>query len=677
MFSMKKIISRFKHPRICILAFAALIALAGNTLTLAADATNSAALPFVSPMFGDNMVLQREKPIKFWGWSKPAELVRVEMAGRTTTAKTGADGRWQAETQAPAPGGPYTVKIIGPGQTVVLREVLVGDVWLCGGQSNMQLGLGRARNGAEEIKAANHPEIRFFIVQKHVAYAPAAVPQGAWEICSPQTAGEGADGGFSAVAYFFGRKLQDELHVPIGLIQDCLGGTPAESWMRSENLHKLKDFDAPLAEMEKLHASGEPEYGSFLMHWLDKYDVGLKGNTWAATDLDDTSWKPVQIPGGFQELGVADVPAVCWFRREFTLPDPLPAGKATIFLGSIEKMDTAYLNGQWVGASSWVENPRAYEIKAGVLKPGRNVLAVRVFKLKPQGGFLSKPDTLRLVLGDGTAIPLAGEWKGALSVDARPPHPLPLTFENYPTMPAVLFEGMIEPVAPLSIRGAIWYQGEANFERAHQYRTLLPALIGDWRQLFGQGDFPFYIVSLPAFMHHRDAPGDDAWAELREAQALTAATVKNSGLAVTVDTGDPDSIHPKDKQAVGERLALCALAGEYGKKICCAGPTFTSMEHLPGALKLHFRHTDDGLVVKGDRLAEFSVAGNDRKWHWADAKVAGDSVVVSSPEVPEPQAARYAWQANPAATLYNGAGLPAVPFRTDNWPEITANQKPY
>jgi len=312
-----------------------------------------------------------------------------------------------------------------------------------------------------------------------------------------------------------------------------------------------------------------------------------------------------------------------------------------------------------------------------VLKPGRNVLAVRVFKLKPQGGFLAKPDELRLVLGDGTAIPLAGEWKGALSVDARPPHPLPLTFENYPTMPAVLYEGMIEPVAPLAIRGAIWYQGEANFERAQQYRTLLPAMIGDMRKLFGQGDFPFYIVSLPAFMHRRDQPGDDAWAELREAQALTARTVKNAGLAVTVDTGDADNIHPKDKKVVGERLARCALAREYGKKIPAAGPTFTSLEPLPGALKLHFRHADGGLVVKGDKPAEFSVAGKDRHWHWAEAKVEGDSIIVSSPDVSDPQAARYAWQANPAATLYNRAGLPAVPFRTDDWPGITANHKPW
>ena len=312
----------------------------------------------------------------------------------------------------------------------------------------------------------------------------------------------------------------------------------------------------------------------------------------------------------------------------------------------------------------------------GVLKPGRNVLAVRVFKMKPAGGFLGKPEELRLVLGDKTVIPLAGEWKGALSLDARPPHPLPLTFENYPTMPAVLYEGMIEPVAPLSIRGVIWYQGEANFERAHQYQALLPMLIGDWRNLFQQGDFPFYIVSLPAFMHHRDEPGDDAWAELREAQALTARSVKHSALAVTVDTGEADNIHPKDKQVVGERLALCALADEYGKKISCAGPTFVSATKLPGALKLRFDHADGGLFVKGDKLEEFSIAGNDHHWHWANARVDGDCVIVSSPLVAQPVAVRYAWQANPSATLFNGSGLPAVPFRMDNWPGITEKHPP-
>ncbi len=642
---------------------------------IAAGAPHNEALPFVSPMFGDNMVLQCGKPIRFWGWAGAGELIRVEMSGHTATAVAGSDGRWQTEIQPPAPGGPYVVKIIGPRQIVELRDVLVGDVWLCGGQSNMQLGLARVQNGTDEIKAANHPEIRLFMVQPHVSYSPTAIPKGSWKICTPETVAE--DGGFSAVAYFFGRKLQDGLHVPIGLIEDCLGGTPAESWMSQESLHPLKDFDAPLEEIEKLRAKGGPEYGSFLMHWLDEYDAGSKNKTWAAADLDDSTWKTVQIPGGFSELGVADVPSVCWFRKEFMLPEPMPADQATLFLGSIEKMDTTYLNGQWVGASSWVENPRTYEIKGGVLKPGRNILAVRIFKMKPQGGFLARPEGLRLVVGDKIVIPLAGEWKGALSVDARPPHPMPLTFENYPTMPVVLYEGMIEPVAPLSIRGVIWYQGEANAERAHQYRTLLPALIGDWRKVFRQGDFPFYIVSLPAFMHRRNQPGDDAWAELREAQAWTAQKVKNSAAIVTIDTGDPDNIHPKEKKAVGERLAVCALANEYGEKIPWQGPTLASVQHLPGALKLRFSHSDGGLAVKGDKLEEFSIAGEDRKWHWADAKVEGDSIIVSSPMVSDPQAARYAWQANPAATLFNGIGLPAAPFRTDHWPGLTDTHKPW
>jgi len=637
-----------------------------------AAAADSSSPPFVSPVFGDNMVLQRGKPIRFWGWAKPGESVHVELAGKSAAAAAAADGRWQTQVESPAPGGPYTVTISSRGQTVTLHEVLVGDVWLCGGQSNMELGLARVENGAEEIQSANHPEIRFFKVQSHVAYAPAATPQGSWKICSPQTAGD--NDGLSAVGYFFARKLLNELHVSVGLVVDCLGGSPVESWMAPVTLRTTKDFDEQLDEIARLHAKGGPEYGSFLMHWLDEFDIG-QSNHWSAPDFDDASWKTVKIPGGFGELGLADAPGICWFRREITLPKPLPAGKATLHLGVIDKMDTAFLNGHWVGASSWVENPRAYQIADGVLKPGKNILVVRIFKNRPAGGFLSKADDLNLTLGDQTKIPLAGEWKGALSLDARPPHSLPLTYENYPTMPSVLFQGMIEPIAPLSIRGVIWYQGEANFMQAYQYRTLLPALIGDWRNIFQQGDFPFYIVSLPKFMAHRNQPGSDGWAELREAQALTARTVRNCALAVTVDTGEADNIHPKEKQIVGERLALCALANEYGKKIPFAGPEFSSVARLPGALKLNFTNTGGGLVVKGGQLGEFSVAGKDRAWHWADAKIEGNSVIVSSSQVPEPQAARYAWQANPQATLFNGAGLPAVPFRTDDWPGNTEHNR--
>src|SRR5665213_169642 len=327
---------------------------------ISASAADEQVLPFVSPMFGDNMVLQRGKPNAIWGWAAPGEKVKVEIAGHSAMALAAADGRWQTKIQPPPTGGPYTLKISSAQQTVEFHDVLVGDVWLCGGQSNMEFGIGQARNGAEEIQAANHPEIRLFLVHQHVAYAPASVPEGQWKICSPQTIAEDGWGGFSAVGYYFGLKLENTLHVPIGLVEDCWGGTPVESWMSPKTLHTLKDFDAPLAEIARLHAKGGPEYGSFLMHWLDEYDIG--NNLWSAENFDDSKWKTVEIPGGFKELGVADVPGICWFRKEITLPNPLPPGPATIYLGSIEKMDTTYINGQWVGASSWVENPRAYEI---------------------------------------------------------------------------------------------------------------------------------------------------------------------------------------------------------------------------------------------------------------------------------------------------------------------------
>ncbi len=645
----------------------ALILMLAGEIASAADSPP----PFLSPIFGDNMVLQRDKPNTIWGWSKPGDVVEVKLAGRTARAVTDADGKWQVRLDPPAPGGPYTIEINGP-QRIVLHEVLVGDVWLCGGQSNMQLELAHARDGSNEVAQALHPELRLFVVASRSAYSPVNTVQGSWKVCTPQSVSE--NGGFSAVAYYFGRRIQQDIHVPVGLVEDCLGGTPAEAWSSPEALRTLGDFDAGLAEVDRLRKAGAPEYGNYVMHWYDEYDLGLKGN-WSAADFNDSDWKTVPIPGGFKELGVPDAPAVCWFRREVTLPDPLPPGPAHLQLGIVQRMDTAYINGHWLGGSAWVENPRNYMIHAGDLKPGANVLAVRVFKTLANGGFVSQPDALKLVLGNGQVIPLAGDWKGALSVDARPPHPMPMGFENWPVMPSVLYRGMLQPLAPLALTGAIWYQGEANADRAWQYRRVLPAMITDWRRLFDQGDFPFYIVSLPAFMPHRDVPGDDAWAELREAQAFTASSVKNTGLAVTIDTGEADNIHPKDKRIVGERLAYAALAQTYHEKIPFQGPTFKSMNVDQGTVTIHFAHTEGGLTAKDGAPREFSVAGADRQWHWADAKIVGDTVVLSSAAVPQPEAVRYAWQSNPQATLYNGAGLPAVPFRTDNWPGLTQPKK--
>jgi sialate O-acetylesterase len=627
--------------------------------------------PFVATIFGDNMVLQRGKPNTIWGFSDPGDTVRVEIGDKSATGTAGPDRRWQVKIDPLAPGGPYTVKISGK-QTVELHNVLVGDVWLCGGQSNMGLSLRSVNNAEEEIKAANFPEIRFFEVFGHSTYHHNDLIGGSWNTVSPETAAR-----VSAVGYFFARKVQQEIHIPIGLVVDAVGGTPAESWASADSLRKLHDFDVPLAELDRLAAENGPEYGNYIMHWYDRYDIGMKSN-WAAPTLDDSDWKPVTIPGGFAALGVPDTPALAYFRKEIDLPDPLPPGRAMMFLGSIERMDTVYVNGTSVGGSSWVENPRVYFMRPGMLKPGKNIITIRVFKTKPDGGFLGKPEDLHLVLGDRSSIPLAGQWKGKISVDARPPQPLPIAWENWPVMPAVLYQGMLQPIVPLSIAGAMWYQGEQNSPRGYQYRKILPAMIADWRKLFAQGDFPFYIVQLPAFKHPSATPVDgDEWTETRESQAIVAAKVPNTCLAVTIDTGDPDNIHAKEKLPVGERVAACALAKYYGKKVVYAGPTLKSVDRLASSIRIHFNHTDGGLVAKGDKLGEFSVAGDDHKWCWAVARIEGDTIVVSSSSVPHPKEVRYAWQSNPLATLYNGAGLPATPFRSDNWPELTESARPY
>ncbi|WP_263418120.1 sialate O-acetylesterase [Terriglobus albidus] len=630
----------------------------------------TAHLPFVSPIFGDNMVLQRDKVNSVWGWSEPGDRITVQIGDVSVTATAGADRKWTAMITPPAVGGPYTMKVMGK-QVAELKNIMVGDVWLCSGQSNMEFMMRQVKNADQELKAANYPDIRFFVVAQRSGYHLVSVPSGSWQVVTPETAGR-----LSAVAYFFSRRLEEELHVPIGLVVDAVGGTPAETWMSVAALHELKDFEPPLAELKKMADEGLPEYGNYVSHWYDRYDIGKKEG-WQEPAFDDSGWATVTLKSGFRDLGVADAPSVVYFRKEFTLPETIPAQRATVRLGVVEKMDTVWVNGQTVGGSSWVENPRNYFLRPGVLKPGKNQITIRVLKTLPDGGFTAMPEDLKLQFADNTTIPFSGPWKGKVSVDARPPFPLPNSYQNWPVIPSVLFNGMIEPLTPLAITGALWYQGEANSERAYEYRKVMPALIADWRRAFHQGDFPFYIVSLPAFKARSEVPVEDSWAETREAQAGTVAAVPNTCLAVTIDTGEADNIHPKDKAPVGDRLARCALAKQYGKPIVYQGPTVDKVEKQSGAIRLHFIHAEGGLVVKGDHLGQFQIAGDDHQWMWADAHISGDYIIVSTSLIQNPVAVRYAWQANPVATLFNGAGLPAAPFRTDNWKGITEGRQPY
>jgi sialate O-acetylesterase len=635
------------------------------------DETATESLPLVSAMFGDNMVLQRGKPDTIWGWSRPGDSIRVRIAAEDISGVAGADGRWQLKFAPPATGGPYIMKVTDGRRAVELRNVMVGDVWICGGQSNMELPLRFTDNAADVAKQANYPDIRYFNVAEHTAYRPIHTLRGTWRVVSPRTAAE-----LSAVAFYFGRELEQQVHVPVGLIVDSVGGSAGETWASAAALRPLHDYDIPLSNLAELAHEGQPPYGNYIMPWYDRYDVGLK-EKWFSPGYDASGWKSVHLPGGFAGLGVPDTPAVGWFRKEITLPDPPRKGLTLISLGEVQRMDSVYVNGTFVGASAWVEHPRIYRIPADVLKQGRNLIAIRIFKTEPRGGFLGQPSDLRLTLREHTVIPLAGAWRGKISVDARPPHPMPLHFANWPVMPTVLYNGMLVPIAPLTITGAIWYQGEQNSPRGYEYRRLLPAVIASWRRLFGQGDFPFYLVQLPAFGARSATPTDDGWADIRESQAIVAATVPRSCLAVTIDAGGADSLHPGNKQPVGERLARCALNRYYGKHVVDSGPTLASVERLAHSIRLRFKNASGGLVAKGGGLDGFIIAGRDRKWHRAEARIQGMAVIVSAPEVPHPTQARYAWQSNPAATLFNGAGLPAGPFRTDAWPLITQQQRPY
>ncbi|HVF41859.1 MAG TPA: sialate O-acetylesterase [Pyrinomonadaceae bacterium] len=663
-------------------AFCSVTLLACAVVCVAAQTTRAqtdSAPPFLHPLFTEHMVLQRGVRFPVWGWAAPGSRVTVEMRGKEETAVAGDSGKWVAKLGPFDAGGPFTLTVRGA-QTVTLNDVLVGDVWLASGQSNMEMGVTQVNDAEAEVAHADYPRLRLFQVPKVAATTPRATVNARWAVCDPKSIAEGGWGGFSAVAYFFGRRLHKELNVPVGLIHTSWGGTAAEGWVSAEKLSTMPEFVPAVNDLEKAWADSKvpPEnFDKALAEWWAENDPGSAASpTWGDASLDASAWKTMRLPQYWEDAGLPGFDGVVWFRRTFELPANWAGKDLTLSLGPVDDVDTTFVNGVPVGGLSQWDAPRSYRVKARLLKPGVNTVAVRVLDGGVGGGIYGKAESMKIEPADGGGPPvsLAGEWRYSASValseiKTQPPR----SGGNDFSVPEIRYNGMIAPLLPYAVKGAIWYQGEANVGRAPQYERVMRALVSDWRERFtSAGDFPFLVVQLANYLERRDAPADSEWARLREAQLHVSRDVKNSGLAVTIDIGDAKDIHPKNKQDVGARLALVALANVYGRKLEYSGPAYKGMKVEGGRARLSFDHAGGGLVAGGGGpLKGFAVAGDDRRFHRADATIEGETVIVSSPDVKRPTAVRYGWADNPDCNLYNRAGLPASPFRTDDFPAGT------
>lgn len=641
------------------------------------------AKPVLPALFSDNMVLQQQTQVPVWGQAAKSKEVKITASwnGETYTTLTDTEGNWKTEIPTPAAGGPYTISI-SDGKEVKLTNVMIGEVWICSGQSNMEMplkGWGKVLNYQQEIDNANHPDIRLYQVKKTVSPIPLAAGEstmGGWQNCAPQTVED-----FSAVAYFFARELNRKLNVPVGVIDVTWGGTPAESWTSVETLDILSEFHDKTALIQKSQEDmpgAMAIYNRMMDEWeteVRKKDRGYedKQPLWAEVDYDASSWGKIQLPGFIEEQVNPDFEGTIWLRREVELTDGWLKRDLKVELNCIDDDDITFFNGQEIGRTYGIGTARHYTVPRSMLRKGKNVLTIRLGDTGGNSGIPGDPSMLYITNGKNR-LSLAGEWRQQISIFNKNEVPQqPLSFQTCQFYPTVLYNGMLHPLIPFAMKGVIWYQGEANADRAYQYRDLFPLMIRDWRTQWNK-DFPFYFVQLASFMQRTGQPEESAWAELREAQTQTL-NLENTGMAVTIDIGDADDIHPKNKQEVGRRLSLIALNQTYGKGNVYSGPVYSHTRLRNNEIEVYFRHTDGQLVAQGGELKGFTIAGADHKFHPAKARIVNDKVVVSSEEVPFPVAVRYGWANNPDCNLYNKAGLPASPFRTDDWPGVTIYNK--
>lgn len=624
-------------------------------------------------LISDHMVLQRDIKLKIWGWASPNEKVSVDFNGKKEKTVTNTAGKWLLELPAMKAGGPYTMIIKGNNQ-ITLNDIYIGDVWFASGQSNMVLPMERLKERyPDEVANDNFPEIRNFFVptNANVSIMPDDLPPGEWK----PAVGDNILG-FGGTTYFFAKMLYQKYHVPIGIINSSVGGVPIEAWMSAEAFKEFPEYS------DKIKNFRDTAYMSNLLKNRrvnntpvniihPEPDKGISGPIkWTDPTYVPLNWHKFWMPGYWADQGVKDLNGVLYFRKEIEVPASMTGIPAKLFLGRIIDADSAFVNGEFVGNITYQYPPRRYNVPAGLLKAGKNTIVVKVNSTSGKGGFV--PDKNYSLNANGQRIDLRGDWiyqvgqvQPKVNVENSNIRSMPFSAQNEPTG---LYNTMAAPAINYRIKGFLWYQGETNSGQPKEYAKLLPALIADWRSKWGQGDIPFLYAQLPNFMEVNYSPSESNWAQLRKSQ-FKALSIPNTGMAVAIDAGEWNDIHPLNKKDIGERLALWAEYLSYGAKdIVHSGPIYQSYKNEGNKIILSFSSIGSGLMVKGGGdLYYFAIAGADKHYVWAKAVIEGDKVIVWNNDIQNPMYVRYAWADNPeGANLYNKEGLPASPFETDN-----------
>ncbi|TPG33407.1 sialate O-acetylesterase [Flavobacterium pectinovorum] len=619
-------------------------------------------------LFSDGMVLQRNKEIPVWGWADANEKVEVHFNKQTKTIQADKSGKWMIKLSAEKAGGPFELIITGKNK-IVIKDVLVGEVWICSGQSNMEFQMYKNLDFEKEIADSNYPMIRHFGVAQDLSGLPKEdLKAGKWLVANKENVRD-----FTAVGFFFAKKLYAELKIPIGIINTSWGGTCVETWTSREAFQKSNDFKTMIADVPQVDMDAVFEvYKKSVLDNIKKvqgFDVTMENeNQFAAFNFDDKNWREIKVPSLWENQQIGNIDGIVWMRKTITLTAEQAKSEAVLHLAKVDDEDITYVNGVEVGTNKIWEDLRVYKIPAGTLKEGKNVISVRIADYSGGGGIYGDPSDLKIQFKD-TNLPLEGLWKFNV-VQVK----IAVSPNSYPSL---LYNAMVNPLIPYAFQGVLWYQGEANVWRAKQYKKAFPLMITDWRTKFKQGNFPFYFVQLSTFNEFNgNSKVGSRWAELREAQSETLK-LPNTGMAVTTDIGNAKDIHPTNKKDVGLRLAAIALNNVYGEKQVFSGPTYKSQEIKGNQIILTFNNIGSGLSTSdnSENVKGFEIAGADKVFHSAKAIIKDNKIIVSSDEVKNPVAVHYGWADDDTEiNLFNKEKFPASPFRTDNWEMITANE---